>query len=148
VIQYVAVDALKADYGGTFFPATRLQKACIAGRLIDQVDQGARYHGLGSSLGERMVRKAKSAQFVTTLESIPNIGLAMADDLRLLGIDKPTDLIGKDPYEIYQDLCIKTGVRQDPCVLDTFIAATRFMAGEPPYPWWHYTAERKHWFTS
>jgi hypothetical protein len=28
-------------------------------------------------------------------------------------------------------------------VLDTFIAAVRFMEGAPPHPWWHYTAERK-----
>jgi hypothetical protein len=90
-----------------------------------------------------MVTKAKRAAEVTTLESIPNIGLAMARDLRQLGIATPAALIGRDPYTIYQDLCLHTGVRQDPCVLDTFIAATRFMAGDPPHPWWHYTAERK-----
>ncbi len=89
------------------------------------------------------MRKARMARDAATLENIPNIGPAMAADLHLLGIDKPTDLIGRDPYEIYQDLCIKTGQRQDPCVLDTFIAATRFMAGDPPHPWWHYTPERK-----
>jgi hypothetical protein len=27
--------------------------------------------------------------------------------------------------------------------LDTFIAAVRFMEGEPKRPWWKYTAERK-----
>ena len=31
----------------------------------------------------------------------------------------------------------------DPCLLNTFFAATRFMAGEPPLPWWRYTKERK-----
>lgn len=90
-----------------------------------------------------MVTKAKRAAEVTTLESIPNIGPAMARDLRQLGITTPAALVGRDPYAIYQDLCLHTGVRQDPCVLDTFIAATRFMAGDPPHPWWHYTAERK-----
>jgi hypothetical protein len=94
------------------------------------------------------MRKAKTADEATTLESIPNVGPAMARDLRRLGYDKPTDLIGRDPYEIYQDLCIKIGQRQDPCVLDTFIAVTRFMSGDPAYPWWHYTAERKRWFKS
>jgi hypothetical protein len=94
------------------------------------------------------VRKAKTAVEATVLENIPNIGSAMAEDLRLLGIDRPTDLMGKDPYEIYQDLCIRTGQRQDPCVLDTFIAATRFMSGDPARPWWYYTAERKRWFKS
>lgn len=94
------------------------------------------------------MRKAKSASEVTTLESIPNVGPAMARDLQSLGFVAPTDLIGKDPYEIYQDLCIKTGQRQDPCVLDTFIAVTRFMSGDPAHPWWHYTTERKRWFKS
>jgi hypothetical protein len=49
---------------------------------------------------------------------------------------------------MYLSLCDLTGARQDPCVLDTFIAATRFMAGDPPHPWWHYTAERKLNFKS
>lgn len=35
------------------------------------------------------------------------------------------------------------GVRHDPCLLDTFIAATRFADGGPAVPWWAYTAERK-----
>ncbi len=94
-----------------------------------------------------MVTKAKHAADATTLVAIPNIGPAIAADLRQLGIATPADLIGRDPYELYQDLCIHSGTRQDPCVLDTFIAATRFMAGAPPHPWWHYTAERKRTFT-
>jgi hypothetical protein len=28
-------------------------------------------------------------------------------------------------------------------VLDTFMAATDFMTGAAPKPWWHYTARRK-----
>jgi hypothetical protein len=42
-----------------------------------------------------------------------------------------------------QDLCEKTGRRHDPCLLDTFIAAVRFMAEGPKKPWWAYSAERK-----
>ena len=44
---------------------------------------------------------------------------------------------------MYRALCEATGARQDPCVLDVFIAVVRFMEGGPPTPWWHYTAERK-----
>lgn len=90
-----------------------------------------------------IVRKAQCAAEAATLESIPNIGPAIARDLRRLGIDTPSALIGQDPGKLYLDLCILTGARQDPCVLDVFIAATRFMAGDPPQPWWHYTPERK-----
>ena len=37
-------------------------------------------------------------------------------------------------------------MRQDPCVLDTLMAATDFMRGAPAAPWWKYTAERKATF--
>ena len=77
------------------------------------------------------------------LEDIPNIGPAVAADLRRLGITLPIDLLGRDPYTMYDELCRLTGVRHDPCLLDTFIAAVRFMEGEPKKPWWKYTAERK-----
>jgi hypothetical protein len=90
-----------------------------------------------------MAKKAACAGDATTLESIPNIGPAIAEDLRQLGIQVPTDLIDRNPYALYHDLCVQTGIRHDPCLLDTFIAATRFMAGDQPKPWWHYTAERK-----
>lgn len=87
--------------------------------------------------------KAKAAAEASELESIPNIGPVVASDLRQLGIHVPADLIDQDPYVLYQQLCAQTGVMHDPCLLDTFIAATRFMAGEPPLPWWRYTKERK-----
>ena len=80
---------------------------------------------------------------ITDLEDIPNIGPSIADKLRLIGISSPQDLVGKAPYAMYDDLCHAIGVRHDPCVIDVFIAAVRFMAGEPPKPWWKYTAERK-----
>jgi hypothetical protein len=80
---------------------------------------------------------------VTELEDLPNVGPATAADFRLLGITRPNQLVGKDPYKLYGRLCKLTGVRQDLCVIDVFIAATRFMGGEPARPWWHYTAERK-----
>ena len=77
------------------------------------------------------------------LEDLPNIGRAMAGDLRLLGIDTPRMLAGRDPLTLYRALCRATGQRQDPCVLDTFIAAVRFAEGGPPLPWWAFTGERK-----
>jgi hypothetical protein len=80
---------------------------------------------------------------VTRLEQIPNVGPAVAADLGQLGITQPGDLVGRDPYELYDDLSRITGQRHDPCLLDTFIAAVRYMAGEPKKPWWKYTAERK-----
>jgi hypothetical protein len=80
---------------------------------------------------------------VVRLEDIPNIGVSIAGNLRRLGIVSPSDLPGKDPYGLYDDLCRITGQRHDPCLLDTFIAAVRYMEGTPKTPWWKYTAERK-----
>jgi hypothetical protein len=91
-------------------------------------------------------RKALTARAATVLEAIPNIGKSLANDLRSIGIDQPRELIGRDPHALYLQLCERTHARQDPCVLDTFISAVRFMEGAPAQPWWRYTAERKKRF--
>ena len=72
--------------------------------------------------------KAHSPDHCERLEQLPNIGPALADALRRLGIQHPRELRGKDAYALYRELCQVTGHRQDPCVLDTFMAATDFMA--------------------
>jgi hypothetical protein len=90
--------------------------------------------------------KAASAAECQVLEQLPNIGPSLAADLRLIGIAHPKELRGKDAFVLYQKLCAATGQRHDPCVLDTFMAATDFMGGAPAAPWWHYTAQRKALF--
>jgi DNA transformation protein len=77
------------------------------------------------------------------LEDLPNVGPAIAADLRGIGITRPAQLKGRDPYALYAKLNRATGVRHDPCVLDTFIAVVRYVDGGPVQPWWHCTAERK-----
>ena len=88
-------------------------------------------------------RKARGADECQTLEQLPNIGPAIAADLRLLGVQHPAQLASLDALQLYQQLCRSTGKRQDPCVLDTFMAATDFMRGAAAKPWWEYTALRK-----
>ena len=80
---------------------------------------------------------------IIDLVDVPNIGTSIAGDLKILGIRRPQDLIGKDAYHMYDELNRITRKRHDPCLLDTFIAAVRFMSGEKAKPWWAYTAERK-----
>jgi hypothetical protein len=77
------------------------------------------------------------------LTDLPNVGPAFAGDLELLGIHTPAQVTGHDPLRLYQRLSRKTGVRQDPCVLDTFMSLTDFIAGGKPRPWWTFTQERK-----
>jgi hypothetical protein len=86
--------------------------------------------------------KVKREQ-LRTLTDLPNVGPSIAEDLRKLGFQVPQDLVGRDPYQMYDSLCHVTGVRHDPCVIDVFLAVTRFMDGDEPKTWWSYTAERK-----
>lgn len=77
------------------------------------------------------------------LTDLPNIGPSIAEDLRMLGIKAPQDLVGKDPMQLYKRLQVITGTRQDPCVLDVFMSITDFMSGAAAKPWWAYTKKRK-----
>lgn len=90
-----------------------------------------------------MNMKAKHASETKVLADIPNIGPAMIRDFKQLKIAEPKNLINKDPFVLYTKLCKLTGIKQDPCVLDTFIAAIDFMNGAPARPWFFYTKERK-----
>jgi|GEM_PF-194945 len=80
---------------------------------------------------------------VTRLEQLPNIGKAMAADLRLIGIERPQQLIGCDPLVLFRTLEEQARQRHDPCVLDTFMAAIHFMESGEALPWWSFTAQRK-----
>ena len=74
---------------------------------------------------------------------LPNIGPAAAQDFERLGFNEPSQLAGADPMALYRSLCVATGTRQDPCVLDVFMSVTDFLAGGEPKPWWHFTEQRK-----
>ncbi len=86
------------------------------------------------------VRSISEAKHFTDL---PNIGPAMARDFVQLGLKTPQELRGADALTLYRKLSRLSGQRQDPCVLDTFMAAVDFANGAAARPWWEYTAERK-----
>jgi hypothetical protein len=90
-----------------------------------------------------MIMKAKHREEAKILADIPNICPAMIRDFLLLKIKEPKDLIDKDPFVLYTELSKRTGTKQDPCVLDTYIAAIDFMNGAPARPWFFYTKARK-----
>lgn len=81
---------------------------------------------------------------IKSLQQIPNVGKAIEKDFHIIGIWKPEQLTGKDPYEMYTELCSITNQRHDPCVIDVFISAVKYMEGGPPKKWWEYTKERKN----
>jgi hypothetical protein len=80
---------------------------------------------------------------VSRLEELPNIGKAMAADLRLIGIEHPKQLIGQNAFTMYEQLCAETDQSQDPCVIDVFMAVVHFMETGDPLPWWAFTKKRK-----
>ena len=80
---------------------------------------------------------------IRNFQDIPNVGKAIEKDFILLGIKEPIELIGRDPYQMYSDLCNVTCKLHDPCVIDVFISVVRYMEGGPPKKWWEFTKERK-----
>lgn len=87
--------------------------------------------------------KNPNRETVSQLDELPNIGKSIADNLRLIGIDHPKKLVGKEPFALYEALCKASGNRQDPCVIDVFMSVIHFMEGGDPLPWWSFTRERK-----
>ena len=63
-----------------------------------------------------------------------------------IGLDRVVELANRHLRLDVVYIAELTGTRQDPCVLDTFISAVRFMEGAPARPWWSHTAERKKKF--
>ncbi len=88
--------------------------------------------------------KAVEVSGVKKFQDIPNVGPAMERDFLLLGFTSPNELIIQNPFTLYKKLEKITGKKQDPCVLDTYMAVIDFMNGAKAKPWYHYTMERKN----
>lgn len=80
---------------------------------------------------------------IKKFQDIPNVGKAIEKDFILIGLKQPIELINKDPYLMYDELCNITQQRHDPCVIDVFISAVNYMKGGPAKKWWEFTKERK-----
>jgi len=81
------------------------------------------------------------------LADLDGIGPAMLADLGKLEVPDVAALARQDPELLYRRLCRMTGVRQDPCVLDTFCCAVA-QARDPDLPgaqrrWWWWSRRRK-----
>ncbi|MGL1930596.1 MAG: helix-hairpin-helix domain-containing protein [Desulfotalea sp.] len=80
---------------------------------------------------------------VKDLKNIPNVGPATIKYLNAVGVSIPLELVGKNPYLMFEELCNISGKQFDPCLLDVFISAVYFIEGAPAKDWWQYTKERK-----
>ena len=77
------------------------------------------------------------------LQTIPNIGPAVARKLARMDVGCVGDLRGRDAEELFERLCALDGCRHDPCLLDTFVAVVDYANGAPARPWWEYSRQRK-----
>ncbi len=91
--------------------------------------------------------KNPNRETISRLKELPNIGKTMAKNLQIIGIEKPKELIGKEPMHLYEKLCLVTGKQHDPCVIDVFMSVIHFMEGGEPLPWWSFTQKRKQCFS-
>lgn len=78
---------------------------------------------------------------------LEGVGPALLSDFTLLRIHDVSTLALQDPVLLYEKLCARTGVRQDPCVLDVFSCAIA-QARDPHLPaaqrrWWWWSRLRK-----
>ncbi len=80
---------------------------------------------------------------VKRLDALPNIGKKMAIHLNDIGINQPQQLVGQDPFDLYDKFCLVSGKKQDPCVIDVFMSVVSFMEGGEALAWWFFTDERK-----
>lgn len=81
------------------------------------------------------------------LGELRGIGKAMLRDFDRLGVRSVSELARRNPDRLYDQLCVLTGTRQDPCVLDTFRCAVA-QAKDPDLPveqtnWWFWSGLRK-----
>lgn len=77
------------------------------------------------------------------LQEIPNVGPKMAAALLKLGVARLEDAAGRDPDEMYHELCALDAKRYDPCVRDVFAAVVSYAEGGPASSWWEFTPARK-----
>jgi len=79
--------------------------------------------GMVTAMNPRKVERSRTRK----LTDLPNVGTATARDLQLIGIRVPEDLRDRDPLQLYERLCQRTGVRQDLCVLDVYMSITDYV---------------------
>ena len=81
------------------------------------------------------------------LKDLRGIGRKMLEDFELLGVKSVRQLKSEDAQKLYDRMCVLTGTRQDPCVLDTYRCAIE-QARNPHLPgeqkdWWYWSRVRK-----
>jgi hypothetical protein len=76
------------------------------------------------------------------LQQIPGVGPSIAEDFWSLGFRSIKDLKGKDPEELYLQLCAQKGAPIDRCMLYVFRCAVYYASNDRYNPkllkWWNW----------
>lgn len=76
------------------------------------------------------------------LQRIPGVGPSIEQDLLGLGVGAVEELKGRDPEQLYRQLCEQRGEHVDRCVLYVFRCAVYFSETESPreslLKWWNW----------
>ncbi|MHC1576815.1 MAG: helix-hairpin-helix domain-containing protein [Methanosarcinaceae archaeon] len=76
------------------------------------------------------------------LEQIPGVGRKIARDLWNMDIHSVQDLEGRDPEELYFELCTHMGMQVDRCMLYVFRCAVYYASNTEHDPellkWWNW----------
>lgn len=81
------------------------------------------------------------------LKDLRGVGEKMLKDFEMLGVRSVQELKSRDAQKLYDRMCRLMGMRQDPCVLDTYRCAIE-QARNPDLPieqrnWWYWSRRRK-----
>jgi hypothetical protein len=86
-----------------------------------------------------MNKKAKGSNELT---GIPYVGPAIAAYLSNIGINRVEDLKGKNPQELYEQICAYEGMQMDRCLLYVCRSAVYYAETPSPEPekvkWWNW----------
>ncbi len=79
---------------------------------------------------------------MSDLRNIPGVGKNIEEDLWNIGIRKISDLIGKNPEDLYMQDCLFKGYQEDKCQLYVFRLAVYFAENEEheaeKLKWWYW----------
>lgn len=78
-----------------------------------------------------------------SLTDLPNIGKAIASDLKKIGISTSSELAKRNPLLVFEELRKVMGQRHDPCVYYTLLSVKHFLQTGESLPWWKFTEQGK-----
>lgn len=93
-----------------------------------------------------MREEGASRRDLSELMRIPSVGEKTARDLWGMGIRSAGDLSGRDPQELYDELCLGQGYTVDRCMLYVLRCAVYYASNERHEPellkWWNWKDEK------